>query len=162
VVDHRGERGGLARTGGAGDEHESTRFVGKPGDHGWKPEFGDGGPVGGDTTQRHADAAPLMEDVHPEATDTGHRVREVDFAVVLERRLLPVVHHAHCEYLCSLGVERLELTKDDELAVEPNGGRAAGLNVKVRRALLRHELQESVDLSHASSPRTPGTCQRQA
>ncbi len=63
AVDHRGERGRLPGTGRAGDENESTSFLGNPLDDRGKTELRHALVVIGNNAQHDTDRAALLKDV---------------------------------------------------------------------------------------------------
>ncbi len=161
VVDHRGQRGRLARAGGTGHQDESTRLVGETPEDLREAEFGDAGALGGDTAQGDSDAATLMEDVDPETADTADRVGEVELVAVLEALALRQGHHALGKHPGLIRIESGQLLHDDEASREPDRRRAAYLDVEIRASPIAHDLQQAVDIRHrcVSSPyavaRTP-------
>ena len=67
VVDHRRERGGLARAGGAGDQKQPTRAADEVLHDRWQADDLDVQQLAGDPPQHHGDAAFLLKDRHAEA-----------------------------------------------------------------------------------------------
>ena len=92
VVDHRGERGRLARAGGAGDEDQAARFHGDALDDLGQHELLDRLHAERDHAEDDADRAALHEGVHAEAAEAGDRVGEVDLVELVEVRLLTRRH----------------------------------------------------------------------
>ena len=90
LVDHRRERGGLARAGRAGDEHEAARAARELVHDGRQAELVDRGQLGGDQAEGGADRAALVVGVDAEAGVAGDRVGEVDLPVGLQALALVV------------------------------------------------------------------------
>ena len=85
VVDHRGERRGLARAGRAGDEHEPAMLVGEAADAGRQWSVSKLGISLGITRQRDRDRAALPEGVDAEAR-AGALVADVELAGSMNER----------------------------------------------------------------------------
>ena len=84
LVDHRRERGRLARAGRAGDEHEAARPARELVDDGRQAELVDRGQPEGDQAEGGADRAALEVGVDTEAGVAGDRVGEVELPVGLQ------------------------------------------------------------------------------
>ena len=87
VVEQRGERGGLAGAGGAGDEHEAGAHVAEFLDDIRHAEAFERGDFGGDEPEHGGEAVLLLEVVAAEAGVLVHFVGEVEvaaFEVALE------------------------------------------------------------------------------
>ena len=83
VVDQGGERGRLARAGGAGDEHEPLREEAQVEDRLREPHVRGREDLGGDLAHHRADAVSVGEDVDAEA-GLGGGVGEVGVGAFLE------------------------------------------------------------------------------
>ena len=94
AVNHGGERGGFAGTGGAGGENQAALLFANGGENARELEFFDGANFCGDDAQDHADVAALLEDVDAEAAEAGDAVSHVEFGGFLELLLLAIGHHA--------------------------------------------------------------------
>ena len=70
-VDHRGERRGLARAGGARDEHEAARLLGQLLELSGQPEIAQRRHLLRDEPERGAERGALEVGVHPEAGAPG-------------------------------------------------------------------------------------------
>ena len=101
AVDHGGKRGGLARAGDSGDQHQAARFLANALGDGGKIQLFEGANLGGDHAEHDADVAALLKDVDAEASQTGGAVGQIDLRALLELLLLPVGHHAegHVEHV---------------------------------------------------------------
>ncbi len=84
LVDHRRERGGLARAGRARDEHEAARPPRELVDRGREAELVDRGQPEGDQAEGRAERAALVVGVDTEARVPGDRVGEVELPVRLQ------------------------------------------------------------------------------
>ena len=76
-VDHRAERRRLSRTGRTGDEDEPALVIGELADDGRQTERLERRDVALHAPQHETDRAALAHDVHAEAAEARHRVREV-------------------------------------------------------------------------------------
>jgi hypothetical protein len=94
AINHRGERGGFAGTGGAGGENQAALLFANRGEDAWQLEFFDGANFCGDNAQNHADVAALLEDVDAEAAEAGDAVGHVEFGGFFELLFLAIGHHA--------------------------------------------------------------------
>src|SRR5262249_2632575 len=79
AVDDGCESGGLAGTGGAGDEDEAALLFANLADHGGQIQLFRGADLGGDDAQNHADVAALLKDVDAEAAEAGDAISHVQF-----------------------------------------------------------------------------------
>src|SRR6202050_404749 len=84
AINHRGERGGFAGTGGAGGENQAALLFANRGEDAWQLEFFDVANFCGDNAQNHADVAALLEDVDAEAAEAGDAVGHVEFGGFFE------------------------------------------------------------------------------
>lgn len=141
LVNHRGERGGLARPGGARDEHEAILVARELSKHRGERQALDGGHLVGDDPKHGPHAVRLAERVDAEAPDPFGGVGEVELVVVREGVLLLFGENLVNEALGLVGRERAEGQRD-ELAVVADDGHVAGVKVQVARPLLDHEAQE--------------------
>ena len=145
-VDQRRERGALAGSGRAGDEHEATRQVGEAAHGRRHPEAVEGHDLVRDGPHDRADVVALEEHVDPEAAAARERVRAVELQLVLE--LLPLLlGEDRVDHLPDLRAgQRVDALDRPQLAVHPDDRRAAGGQVEVRAVLLEHLLQQVVDV----------------
>ena len=84
VVDHRGERRALARTGGAGDEHEAALLVRDALEHLRQAQLVDGRHRRRNDAEDEADRAALVVDVAAEAAQARDAVGQVHLRHLLE------------------------------------------------------------------------------
>ena len=84
LVDHRRQRGRLARAGRAGDEHEAARLARELVHGRRQAELVDRGQPERDQAERGADRAALVVGVDAEARVAGDRVGEVELPVGLQ------------------------------------------------------------------------------
>src|SRR6266478_1717709 len=94
AVDHGGERGGLAGTGGSGDENEAALLFANAVDDRGKIELVGGANFRGNDAQHHANVAALLENVDAKAAEAGDAVSHVQLGGLLKLLLLAVGHHA--------------------------------------------------------------------
>src|SRR5438128_9588872 len=78
LVDHRGQRGRLARAGGSGDEHQAARFVADLFDHSREAKLLESEDLVGDLAVDGGGRAALVEDVGPEAGQPLDTERDVE------------------------------------------------------------------------------------
>ncbi len=90
LVDHRCQRGGLARARRAGHEHEATRLLAEVMDDGRQAQVVDRGDHRRDQAERRAQRGALEVGVDAEARLAGDRVGEVDLPVRLQALALIV------------------------------------------------------------------------
>jgi hypothetical protein len=84
VVEHRSERGRLAGTGRAGDEHEATALLGESRDTGGQAELDEVGDLARDDPERERRRAALPEPVDAEARQRGMGERDIEVARIVE------------------------------------------------------------------------------
>jgi hypothetical protein len=152
VVDHRGERGRLARARRARDEHEPAMLHRDVLDHLRQHQLIDRLDAERDRAEHDADGAALLEHVDAEAAEPGDAVGEVDFARVVEALLLDRVHDPERHLLDVLGREPLAALERHERAVDAEHRRQSRLQVDVRGPALEGDLQDLVELHRVLSP----------
>ena len=91
VVDHRRERGGLARPGGAGEQHDPALLLGQVLDHGGQRELFDRADLVRHRAAGQRDHPALLEGVDAVAGDLGDLKGEVDLVLVDELLQAPLV-----------------------------------------------------------------------
>ena len=149
VVDHRGQRGGLARAGGAGEQHDPALLLGQPPDHRWEIELVHGADRERDRPADQRDRPALAEGVDAEARQALDRVREVDLPVLFELLQQPgLADHVLHRALGVLGREGLGALDGQELAVHAHHRRSRDLHVQVRPLRLDHPMEGFVDVEH--------------
>ena len=142
VVDHRRERGRLARAGGAGEQDDPALLLGELGDHGREQQLVDRLDHHRDGAHDQRDGAALAEGVDAEARQALHGVGEVDLVLGLELGDLGrVVEHpaqdaARCPRAAALGA-----LDRREMAVQADQRRRGDLEVEVG-ALVGDEVVE--------------------
>ncbi len=119
LVDHRGERGGLAAAGRAGDQHQALRPLGELGDDRRQAEIVEAADAFRDQPEDGRDGAALVEQVAAEAAHPAHAEREVQLEALLEPLLLHVRAHAVGELLGLRGREQRQV-EPLQLAVHPD------------------------------------------
>src|SRR5215218_2632068 len=83
-VYHRGQRGGLAATGGAGDQNYPAFLLGEPLDHVRQVQILQRRHLERDEAHGDGDGPPLLEGVDTEPTDSGHDVGKIRLSGALE------------------------------------------------------------------------------
>ena len=137
VVDHRGQGGGLARAGDAGDQHQPAGPQRDLLQHGRQVELPHGLHLIGNGAEGKGQGAALLVDVGPEAAHAGHPDGEVRLFLLGELLHLPRRHDLLRQQLQILRLDRGHL-QTLQLAVEPDGGRPADLEQQVGRVPLDH------------------------
>src|SRR5215831_1575589 len=92
VVNHRGQRRGLARPGRSGYQDQSASFIGDLFDDRRQAELLNGPDGSWNDAEHNADGAALLEHIAPEAAQSGNAVGDVYLSVLAEPLLLPIVH----------------------------------------------------------------------
>jgi hypothetical protein len=133
-VDHRRQRGGLARPGGASYQYQAALFLRDPLEDRRQRQVVDGGDVAGDDAEHHADGAALLEGVAAETAQTGHAVGQVHFVLFLELVAVADRKHGgrHRHHL--LVLETLVFERGHEAATYPHHRERTYLQVQVRGA----------------------------
>ena len=94
LVDHGGERGGLAAAGRAGHEHQPARALGQLFEHGRQPQLVEAADAIRDDAVDAGHRASLVEHVAPEASQSANSEGDVQLLRFLEPLLLRVGQHA--------------------------------------------------------------------
>src|ERR1043165_5936174 len=143
VVDHRRQRGGLARTGGAGDQHQALgQFAQLGADLLGHTELVEIEDLVRDRTHHPADRAALEEDVDAEAPDAGEAEAHVQLQVLLEAGDLLAVEHRVHQLLGVLRGQRLQAGQLRQGAVDAHPRRRVGGDVQIGPPALDHRAQE--------------------
>jgi hypothetical protein len=123
LVDQGGERRGLARTRGAGHQHESTLEVGEALDDRGHAQLLERLDLPRDRAHDGAERFTLLEDVDAEPGVTGDGIGEVQLELFLEDLALPLRHDA-VEGLLQLARGQLGVPVDHlHLTADPDGRR---------------------------------------
>ena len=146
VIDHRRERGRLAATGGAGDEHQAALFRGDLLEHRRQAELVEVHHLDGNDAKDDADGAALLEHVAAEPAEAGNAVGQVDFLRVLELLALRRRHDRGGHLDQVLVIELLLVAHRHQVPVDAGHGVAADLQVQVGRAFFNRELQQIIDV----------------
>src|SRR5690606_6383148 len=150
VVDHRRQRGRLARARGADDQHQPARGHDDLLEHLRQLQLLDRGDGAADRADHHADLAALLEHVDAEAPRVLQRQRHVQLQVALELRHLALVHQ-RVRDLLDHALGQAGVAERVELALDLDVDGCAGRQEHVRRVLFRHQLQEIADV-HERTP----------
>ena len=144
VVDHRRERGRLARAGRAGEQDDAALLLRQPADDGRQVELVDRLDVDRDGAHHERDEALLAEGVDAEAAEALERVGEVDLVLGLELgELVRVAEHLQQDALGVVRRQALRAHDRLELAVEADERIGGHLEVEVG-ALGRDQVAEGV------------------
>ena len=92
-VNHRRERRGFSRTGGARDQHHTALLFADLGQDFRQHQILDGVDAPRDHAEYQSHGAALVEDVAAESSEGRHRIRQINIKVLLEFRLLLVARH---------------------------------------------------------------------
>ncbi len=141
LVDHGGQRGGLARSGGTRDQHQAARLVAHLADHRRQSQLVERLDLERNQTEDGRSGAALIEDVGAEAGQTFQAEGEVEFEVFLEAVLLRVGHHAVGQLL---GFRRRHLrqVQRHQVSVDADLRRRVGGEVKIAASHLQHSFQQ--------------------
>jgi len=143
VVDHRSERGRLARSGGADHQQQPALVHHQVAEDRRQVQRGELRDVVRDEPDHAGHRAALAEHVDPEAADVAHAVAEVQLVVLLEDLPVALVDDLAHQGHHVLGGEPL-LVHRHHRAVELELHRRAGGKEQVGRLLLRHQLQQAL------------------
>ena len=154
VVDHRRERGRLARAGLAGDEDEAVVGAAQRVTRLRQVELLHRQRLGRNGAHDRAHAIQLAHDVDAEAAVFAHVVGEVGAVVFLETLHRGLRHDfvqrvLHEILLEPFGAQRLQV------AIQADARRIAGQEVQVRAFLAQDFLEVFVDDWHARVPQPP-------
>ena len=135
VVDHRRERGRLARAGRAGDEHEAAMLLGQALDAFRQAQLREARHLVRDHAEGERDRAALAVAVDAEPRQALGRVGDVELAGLVEVRELRGGHvgDERERGLEVAVVERRMIREQAELAVAPEHRRLADLEVNIAR-----------------------------
>ncbi len=146
VVDHGGQCGALAATGGAGDQHQAALFLGDLLEYLRETELVERLDPEGDDAEHHADRAALLEYVAAETAQPRDAVSEVDFLGVLEPLPLRRGHDGRRHFHQVLVIQLLIAGDPREAPVDTAHRERADLQVQVRGPLVDSQLQQVVDM----------------
>ena len=136
LVDHGGQRGGLAGARGPGDEHHPAGQGGHLANDRRHAERLERLDHAGDHAERRADGAALQVGVDAHAGGPRDRVAEVDLARVLELLALGVAHDRVDDLAGVRDTQDREALQREEAAADADAGRRAGGEVDIRGAAL--------------------------
>ncbi len=126
VVHHRCQRGGLARTGRAGHQHQPPGHRTDIAEHTAHTELFHGQHFGRNGPEHRAGTAVLIEGVHPETGHAGHLKGEVGFQEFFKVLALLVIHYFVDQTMHLLVLHRRQVDPP-YIAVHPDhGGQACG------------------------------------
>ncbi len=145
MIDHRRERGGLARAGRAHHQHQSARFVDDVLEQRRELEIVDGGNLALDRTDHHPHLAPLLEHVHPETAGILDRDGKIELEIAFEDRDLAFVHQGVSDLLHQAR-RKAGVTHRIQLPLDLDVHRRARGQEHVRGVLLGHQLEEISDV----------------
>ncbi|MCY1233708.1 hypothetical protein D9M69_413680 [compost metagenome] len=92
MVDHRRQRGGLARAGRPGHQHQPARLHAQVGKYSRGAQLFQREDLGGNGTEHRGSAALRVVGIDPEARQAGDLEREVDFQPFFVELALGVAH----------------------------------------------------------------------
>ena len=159
MVDHRRQRGRLARAGRADHEDQAARLHDQVLEQLRQAQLFDGRDLALDRADHHADFAALLEHVDAEAAGVLHRDRHVELEVLLELRNLALVHQRIGDLLHH-AAGQAGIAERIQLALDLDVHRGARRQEHVRRALFGHQLEEIPDI-HLINPPGTSLCIRQ-
>ena len=145
VIDHRRQRGRLARTGGADDQHQPARRHDDVLQRLRQLQFLDAGNHAADRADDHAHFAALFEHVDAEPAGIGQRQRHVQLQIAFELRHLALVHQRIGD-LFDHARRQAGIAERIQLAFDLDVHRRTGGQEHVGRVFVRHQLQEIADI----------------
>jgi hypothetical protein len=145
VVDHRGQRGGLARARRAGHQHHATRLERELPENLRRIQLLERQNLGWNRPEHRTRAAVLIERIHPEARQPVDLEREVHFQELFVVLALGVVHDVVHHGVHRLVVQRLDVDAA-HVAVDTDHGRQPRGQVQVRCLVLYAERQQLSDI----------------
>src|SRR5678816_442525 len=146
VVDHRGQRGRFARTGGARAQDQAAPLLGNRLEDRRQQEILEGMDLHGNDAKHQPDRAALLEDVATKAAEPGNGIGDVQLVVVLELLLLAAAHDAEGHRDGVLLHQALELHQGKQVAVNSNDGVAADLEMEVGRPTFAGNLEQVINV----------------
>ena len=155
VVDHRRQRGRLARAGGPGEQDDPALLLGERADHRRRPRSSIVRTWIRDRPAGDRDAAALAKGVDAKARDAADRVGEVDLADSSNSASIRVLEDLAQGGVGVLGGQRLHALHRPQLAVDARHRRRRHLDVQVRALGLDHMAQRCVDVEHRPFYRRP-------
>jgi hypothetical protein len=159
LIDHRRQRGRLARAGGADHQDQPARLHDQVAEDIRQLQLVDAGDLALDRADHHADFAALLEHVDAEAAGFLHRQRHVQLEIALELRHLAFVHQRIGDLL-DHAAGQAGIAQWVKLALDLDVHRGAGRQEHVRRALVYHKLEEVTDIHVMNAPVSPVSASR--
>src|SRR5213594_25953 len=146
LVDHRRERGALARPGGARHEHQAPRLLGQLRHHTRQSQLFEGPHVERDLPDHERHAAALLEAVAAEPRQVLDAEREVELVVDLEPLLLVLREYRVGDRERVLGREHRLRRGVHDVPVHPQLGTLARHDMQVRRVPLDHLFEQGAEI----------------
>ena len=156
LVDHRRQRGGLARPRRAGDEHEPARLARHLVDDRGQAEVVDRAQPEGDEPEGGAERGALEVGVHTEAGVAGNRVGEVQLPVGLQALALLAGEDRVDDFTRVRGGQLGVLRERGEAAANADGGVGSDAQVKVGGAAVDDLHQQVCEIDVHGPPIGPG------
>jgi hypothetical protein len=147
IIDHRGQRRGLAGAGRPSDQDHALVVIAQFAHDRRQIELLEGRRLGGDGPKHRADAGFLAEHIGAKAPAVGRYVGEIQIVAEAQIRDLHLRQHLVDVGLEFRFTEVAELDRH-EIAMHAQHRRNADGEVQVRAALRRAELEERVDSGH--------------
>ena len=143
VIKHRGNRGGLARSGGADDQDQSTLLHDKVGQDVREEERVERRNVAKNETHDDRNRGPLAEQVDTEIADMGNAEGEVHLHGRFERLLLIGRHQLQGDLLDHRRIHDL-LVDRNGIALNLDVDRNARGDEQIRCLFFRHQVEKFV------------------
>jgi hypothetical protein len=144
VVEHRGDRGRLAGTGGADDQQQAALFHDQFGQHRRQAEFAQRRDGRRHEAEHGRDAAALAEGRQAEAAQVGHRNAHVQLVGAVQFVDLLFRGDLGQQHLSMLSGLELVLVDRDEVPVDLDVDGRIDREEHVRRVFFFHELEQAV------------------
>ena len=153
VIDHGRKTRRLARAGRADHQHQSAFHHHQVFHDLWQSQVLHARHVGGDEAQHHGGIATLIENIDAKAAEPGLRNGKVDFQFAPEIFELVAAHQAEGHVADHFSVQDLFVDRENPAFDLDLDGRV-GREEKIRRLLVRHQLQQGLEVDIGRRHRT--------
>jgi hypothetical protein len=148
VIDHRGQRGRFAGTGGADHQDQAALFHDHVLQHRRQAEGLEFRDVDRDVARHQGRRAALEEAGEPENADVGRDHPRLQFPLALQLRQLVLVEDFGEEVAHRRRIEDGRIDRH-RIAEHLDGDRGADREKQVRRLFFRHQLEQPLHRTHA-------------
>src|SRR5256886_1543279 len=152
LVDHRRERGALARPRGPRHEHQAARLFGQLRHDARQAQLLEGPHMEGNLPDPERHAAALLEAVAAEPREVLDPEREIELVLELEPLLLVLGEHRVRDRQRVLGREHRLRRRVHDVPIHAQLGTLARHDVQVRRVPLDHLLEQGAQIHRRRGP----------